>query len=221
MTMASGELTKASLTNLDKSGAQPIEFMFNPTQYSISKSNSWSAQPVVGSNVPRQEFTSGGAVSLSLELFFDTFESGEDVRDYTNKVFELTLISSGPKPQGEDVGRPPIVMFSWGKNFNFPAVIKSVSIQFIMFLPDGTPVRAKMSLTLEEAEDENEKGAQNPTTQGVIGNRVYIVKPGDTLDNIAYREYEDPNAWRHLADLNNLDNPKDLKPGQVLAIERR
>ena len=74
MVMASGELAKASLTNMDKAGSPPIVFTFNPTQYSISKSNSWSANRVVGSNVPRQEFTSGGAVSLKFELLFDTYE---------------------------------------------------------------------------------------------------------------------------------------------------
>ena len=40
MVTQSGELVKASITNLDDS-SQNIEFMFNPTGYSLSKSNSW------------------------------------------------------------------------------------------------------------------------------------------------------------------------------------
>lgn len=217
--MGSGELAKASLTNLDESGAKPIEFMFNPTGYSMSKSNSWEPVKIVGSNVPRLEFTSGGSISLSLSLLFDTYEKKTDVREYTNKIFALTRISPKTQDKITKVGRPPRVMFSWGKVFNFPAVITSASIEFTLFLSDGTPVRARMNLSLEECEDAGVKPPQNPTTQGTLGNKVYIVKPGDTIDWIAYQEYNDSSAWRFIADTNNLDNPRDLRPGQALAIQ--
>ena len=54
---------------------------------------------------------------------------------------------------------------------------------------------------------------------GIPGHRGSIVKPGDTLSGIATREYVDPKAWRFIADINNLDNPKDLRPGQTLLIQ--
>ncbi len=46
------------------------------------------------------------------------------------------------------------------------------------------------------------------------------MKPGDTIDSIANREYGDPKTWRFIADTNNLDDPKDLRPGQALIIEQ-
>ena len=218
MVTQSGELVKASITNLDDS-SQNIEFMFNPTGYSLSKSNSWEPVKVVGMNVPRREFTSGGPTALSLELFFDTYEAGTDVRDYTNKVFNLAKISSKTVDKETGRGRPPKCMFSWGKTFNFPAVVTSVSVNFTLFLSDGTPVRAKVSVSLEEAEDEEQQSPQNPTTQGTLGHKVYTVKPGDTIDRIAYSEYGNPSLWRSIADANDLDNPMDLRPGQILAIQ--
>ena len=54
---------------------------------------------------------------------------------------------------------------------------------------------------------------------GIPGQKVFIVLPGDTIDGIAAKEYGDPKAWRFIADTNNLDNPKDLRPGQALIIE--
>ena len=218
MVTQSGELVKASITNLDDS-SQNIEFMFNPTGYSLSKSNSWEPVKVVGMNVPRREFTSGGPTALSLELFFDTYEAGTDVRDYTNKVFNLAKISSKTVDKETGRGRPPKCMFSWGKTFNFPAVVTSVSVNFTLFLSDGTLVRAKVSVSLEEAEDEEQQSPQNPTTQGTLGHKVYTVKPGDTIDRIAYSEYGNPSLWRSIADANDLDNPMDLRPGQILAIQ--
>ena len=54
---------------------------------------------------------------------------------------------------------------------------------------------------------------------GIPGYKVFIVKPGDKIDSIAAREYGDPKTWRFIADINNLDDPKDLRPGQALIIE--
>ena len=51
-----------------------------------------------------------------------------------------------------------------------------------------------------------------------MGEAVYVVKPGDTLDWIAHGELGDSALWRHIADDNNLDDPNDLRPGQVLGI---
>jgi hypothetical protein len=217
--MVSGELVKASLTNLDKPNSQPIQFMFNPTGYSLSKNNSWSRVKVKDSNVPLLKFTSGGETSLSLELFFDTYERQEDVRDYTNKLFELTKIDPQTTDSQNENGRPPRCLFSWGRNFSFPAIIKSISIQFLLFLSDGTPVRARVSLGLEEAEDQDERSPQNPTSQGRLGQKIHIVKPGDTIDRIAWQHYKDSKAWRFLADINGIDNPMKLRAGQTLAIQ--
>lgn len=217
--MASGELAKASLTDLDDPNARPIEFMFNPTEYSLSKSNSWEPVKIVGSNVPRLEFTSGGSISLKLDLLFDTYGSKQDVRTYTDKIFALTKISPKTVDDVTKIGRPPRCMFSWGKVFNFPAVITDINVQYTLFLSDGTPVRARVSLGLQECEDPDVQPRQNPTTQGTLGHKVYVVKPGDTIDWIAYQEYRDPTAWRAIAEANSLDNPRDLRPGQVLAIQ--
>ena len=216
---AGGGLAKATLTNLDDAPRKPIEIMFNPGQYSISKSNTWTEAQITGSNVPRLEFTSGGAMTLTLsDLIFETYEDGGDVRKYTDKFLALTKISPKTVDRVTGIGRPPRVLFSWGKDVKFESVVTSFSIDFTLFSPDGVPVRAKMRLTLQESKDEGVKTGQNPTSQGNMGQKVHIVKPGDTLDRIAYDELGDSGLWREIADNNRLDNPMALKPGMLLGI---
>ena len=41
---------------------------------------------------------------------------------------------------------------------------------------------------------------------------------GQTLDWIAYQEYGDTSAWRHIAQVNNIQNPRNLKAGTVLKL---
>ena len=76
-----------------------------------------------------------------------------------------------------------------------------------------------MDVTIRESEDCSAKRGQTSPPQGIPGHRVFIVRPGDTLQGVAQKEYGNPELWRVIADCNNLDNPKDLVPGQVLKIE--
>jgi nucleoid-associated protein YgaU len=79
-------------------------------------------------------------------------------------------------------------------------------------------VRATLDVTFLQAKDEGRYPGQNPTTKGNPGYRRRVVREGDTLDWIAFDEYGDSALWRYIADVNNLDNPMSLLPGQVLAI---
>ena len=212
--MASGELTKAYLLNMETK--KQIQCLFNPNEYSISKTNSWNEKSTRKSNVPRLEFAGGGPTQLKVDLFYDTYELGGSARKYVTEIFELAQISnSGP---GDP--KPPRCKFIWGGNFEFEAVVTNVSARFTLFDNFGTPLRATVSLTLKECKDmELKKEKQNPTTAATPGYKVWTVRPGDTIDGIAAAEYGDPTVWRVIADANNLDNPMDLRPGQFLTLE--
>lgn len=215
-----------------------IVLQFNPTVYSLSKTNDWQAVKMTKANVPKAFFKGGNPTSLKLELLFDTYSTtpkgepitrdrapdwGSDALDvrkaYIDKLYALTRIDTNTK-KNDKTGRPPQVVFSWGKNFEFHSVVKSLNVQFTMFASNGVPVRAKVNLALQECQDpDSAKPRQNPTSQGTWGHKVYTVKPGDTIDRIAYQEYQDSAKWRFIAECNNLDDPMDLRPGQLLAIE--
>ena len=77
-------LEKAQIKNLYSD--EVIDCMFRPKEYTFTKTNTWSSEEVIGSNVPALTAFSGGAMTLKMDLFFDTYEKGEDVRKYTNKT---------------------------------------------------------------------------------------------------------------------------------------
>lgn len=210
-------LTKATLTNVDTN--DKIECLFNPTEYTIAKANSWQPKPVVGKNVPKLDFTGGGSRVLTVELFFDVYEqSGADVRDHVNKLWKLTMIDERKKNRETKRSRPPLCIFQWGGHWTFKAAITNLSVRYTLFRQDGTPVRAVASVTLQEAEDESEQPGTNPTSFAPPGRRRREVRPHDTLAIIAFEEYGDPGMWRRIAEANAIDDPLGLRPGQVLAI---
>ena len=68
--MPSTKPEKARIINLDDSSELPIDVLFNPNEYTFSKSNTWTKAPIIGGNVPQLEFAGGDSMTLKLQLFF-------------------------------------------------------------------------------------------------------------------------------------------------------
>ena len=209
-------MPKAFIENLDT--GQRIEVLFNPKEYSITKSNSWQRAATSGANLPSTTFASGQPASMTVQLFFDTYETKMDVRNHTGKIAKLMEVSIREEGEGNKL-RPPKVKFHWGLTWTFKAVITQMTQKFTLFLPTGTPVRATVDVTFQQIEDEGRFPGQNPTSGGNAGRRTHVVEAGETLDLIAHQELGDSRLWRHLADANRITDPMALAPGTVLVVE--
>lgn len=217
--MDDAKLAKATITNLDRSGSQPVKCMFNPKEYSFSKTNNWSEGDTPSQNTSQLQFSGGKPASLQMQFFFDTYEERTDVREkYTDAFWELMVIDTSLKDKQNQYGRPPRVLFQWGRTWSFEAVITSMKQQFTLFLDTGVPVRATLDVTFQQVRDTSQLRSQNPTSGGMGGERVWRVQPGDTLAWIAFREYGDSTRWRLIAEANRLTRVRDLTPGTILVI---
>ena len=131
-------------------------------------------------------------------------------------VWAPTIVHVNKTIQEATKPRPPQVVFSWGGFRSFTAVVANMTQTFVLFLADGTPVRAKVAITLKEIPQP--QSGQNPTSRAAGARRTRTVQLGDTLDWIAMEELGDSNAWRAIADLNDIEDPRRLRPGQTLLI---
>jgi hypothetical protein len=206
-------LAKLTITPLDKNKAEltagALTALFNPKEYTISKSVPWNPQATAGLDAPEMQFTMGQGETLQLELFFDTFEQRSPVTAHTDKLHKMALIDA-------DLHRPPMVLLSWGK-LKFTGVIESLTHRFTMFLEDGTPVRATCSVNLREARDAKEQSKDTKKASPDHA-KLRAVRRGETLQSIAADEYDDPAEWRRIADANGIDDPFRLEPGIRLIV---
>lgn len=188
-----------------------IEVMFNPNQYSLVSSNKYSWHTVPGLSMPIGQFVSGNTSTLSMEIFFDTYEKGTDVREHTRKI-------SGLLDVDKDLHAPPICRFVWG-SIDFKGVIEKVSQKFTMFLDSGIPVRATMNLTFRSWQTKKEQ-LQNIPRQSADRTKHKTLKQGEQLWMVADQEYDDPGRWRDIALANGIDNPRKLRAGQNITVPR-
>ncbi|TLN05553.1 hypothetical protein FDZ74_13495 [bacterium] len=209
-------LQKASIIITDTNETIPCQF--NPNELSVSRSVHWSHVSLPLLNSPIMQFRGSSPTTCQVNLIFDTSDSGNDVRAYTNQLLRLTLKGGGGHGNRDLLLEPPSVSFVWGKFELFKAVITSLSIAYVLFLPDGTPIRARANITFTQNDHEDDPlPAQNPTSR-TDARKTRIVQAGERLDYIAYEEYGEARHWRFLAEANGLDHVEALKPGSLLII---
>jgi nucleoid-associated protein YgaU len=194
--------------------SNPIEAMFNPNQLTIVKTANWRLLPANQRDVPAAQFTHGEPATLTVDFFFDTFESKVDVRqNHTNRIAELTTVE-----RHGDFHRPPICKLAWGQPGDFfQGVLQNLNQRFTLFMANGTPVRATLTCTFREWRSDEEEARRQDTHSADVA-KTHTIKRGDTLSSIAGEQYSDPALWRPIADANRIDDVRRLRPGQVLAI---
>jgi nucleoid-associated protein YgaU len=70
----------------------------------------------------------------------------------------------------------------------------------------------------EPAPDGEEEAAVSVQREAEQGERIYIVRPGDTLTGIARRLLGSARRWREIARRNGIDDPQALRLGQRLSV---
>jgi hypothetical protein len=183
--------------------------LFNPEEYTLNKDNNFAQMAVPGLRSPLLQFVHGNMRTLEMELFFDTYEQRRDVRDETNKIIRLLDIDP-------ETHAPPVLLFVWG-DLRFTGVLARASQRFLMFLEDGRPVRARITVTFNEFTNADREAREIKRSTADF-TKLHIVIQGETLSGIAGRLYKNPTLWRPIAIVNEVDNPRRLPVGLRLKV---
>jgi nucleoid-associated protein YgaU len=200
-----------------------IVAMFNPNRLTVSRSVSWPNQNAAKRDTPESQFIGGEPATLSVDLFFDTYDTEEEQDQkksvkklYTDKLLHLTTVE-----QHGSIHRPPVCRLTWGEQaMFFQGVLQQIETQFTMFVETGMPVRATNRCTFKQwVSTMTDLEKQNLMSSDVA--KVWIVKRGQTLASIAAAEYGDPRQWQAIAEANGIDDPLALSPGMSLMLPVR
>jgi Contractile injection system tube protein/LysM domain len=202
-------LEKATIVNTQTN--ESLTVRFNPEEYSLSRDNNFAQASVPGRSAPLLQFTHGNLRSLEMELLFDTYEQLRDVRQETSKLIKLL----DPDPVTHV---PPILLFVWG-SLRFRCVLARANQKFVLFLPNGNPVRARVQTAFSEFTNGLFE-AKEIKRETADYTKVHVVAQGDTLSGIAAQVYNNPALWRPIALRNGVDDPRALETGRSLAIPR-
>jgi Contractile injection system tube protein/LysM domain len=213
-------MENAIITNTVTGDKIPV--MFNPSDYTVNQDIKYAQSMIPGLSGPVLQFVSGGMQTLEMELFVDTYEqhrfgsrilnnAQDDVRTMTNQITKLMAIQPSTHA-------PPVLLFTWA-SLSFTCVLARASQRFIMFRPDGTPVRARLQVVFNEFRNVDLE-AKEVKRETADYSKIYTVNQGETLSGIAGSAYGDPTVWRVIALANAIDRPRALVAGQQLLLPK-
>jgi Contractile injection system tube protein/LysM domain len=211
-TGSAAQTVRAQLQIVRPADPDPIPLRFNPTEYQISKANTFAEIPIPGLETPLIQYVRGDSEKLSLEALVDTSDTLDDVRvRYVQRLRGLMSINAKEHA-------PPLVAFVWDRPVLI-GVLESLAVTYVLFTPEGIPLRAKLTLSLREYRPAAVQAAQTPQQSPNV-EKSFVVRRGDTLASISQALYRSPAFWRELAAANGIEDPRRLRPGQVLTAPR-
>ena len=197
------ELAKASFTDAADGAATPIHVHFNPVSLQYRVSNTLRPNPSAtgtsGNPDQTKQYLTGSSATLTLELSFDSTDSGRDVRDTTSRIAQFM------RPKKDNAAA--VVLFSWG-SFQFQGMFRSYQETLDFFSPEGVPLRAAVSISMDE-----QNRVINERASGGVG---AVLAVGGNLTLLA-GQIGDPRAARGIA-LANGSVSLRLDAGAALEI---
>jgi hypothetical protein len=202
----------------DQRAGEDFTIPVNPESYSQAYKIELKDKPAGGNqgSAPEYKFTS--PEELKLEFTLDNTGTIEgNVYDGTPVPKQVEkLLATVYKMQGE-AHRPSILKIQWGSFFTFDCVLSSLDINYVLFKPNGEPLRAKVSASFKQYTEPQIRSRQENKKSPDL-TRVIKVADGDTLPNLSYKSYGTPKYYPQVAYANKLMSIRTLRTGDDLVF---
>jgi uncharacterized protein YndB with AHSA1/START domain len=194
----------------DYSGQAAGEFTatVNPNEITLAYEMEYDSSQGSGTTNSRMNFKKMKPGDLSLTFFIDGTGAGGSTVDVQQKVEEFQTVTG----YNGRIHRPNYLKVVWGTLQVKRCVLKSASIAYKLFKPDGVPLRAVITATFTDNSDDQTRVAM---AQDESADLTYIrlVRAGDTLPALCYKVYGDPGYYLEVARANRIDHFRELAPG--------
>jgi hypothetical protein len=207
---------KKSRSKIDSVGT--FEAMFNPESFKEKYEIIYGKNQGYNSTNKEVNYARSKPSEVNLDLLLDGTGVSEigvtalrrptKVSKQVKEFLDLTFRMNGA------IHEPNFLTVAWG-GFLFACRLGSVEIDYTTFDRDGTPLRAKLSISLiADMEVKKRMRTENKSSPDITHRR--IVRPGDTLPLLTREIYGTSDHYLRVAQANGLDNFRQLTPGQEL-----
>ena len=185
----------------------------NPAEITYTYEAEFESASGAGTTSSRQSFKRMKPGDLSLGFFIDgTGANGRAVQvDKEIAKFQSVTGYNG------DIHRPNYLLVAYGSVPPRRCVLKSASIAYKLFRPDGSLLRAVISGTFTENADDTTRIAKAQDHSADL-THVRLVRAGDTLPRLCDEIYGEPRMYLEVARANDLDHFRALQPGMRIAF---
>ena len=197
-----------------------FEVMFNPESFNQRYEIQYSRKEGIGISGHKVIYSRSKPSSLKLKLVLD----GTDVNEMG--IFQLgpqktvserikKFLKQAYQMDGE-IHEPHYLVVEWG-DLRFLGRLGSVDITYTSFDRAGKPLRAELDVTLVSDVPPEKRLAQDDLRSADL-THSRTVRNGDTLPLLTKEVYGSSTHYLRVAQVNNLDNFRNLIPGQKIVF---
>ncbi|HET7833892.1 MAG TPA: hypothetical protein VFK88_13100 [Gallionella sp.] len=211
-----GELEKLMIlayTTPDYSGTPACSFesYINPNEITLSYEMEYDAAQGSGTTNSRMNFKKMKPGDLALTFFIDGTGANGYLVDVQQKIEEFQTVTG----YNGDIHRPNYLKVTWGTLQVKRCVLKSASIVYKLFQPDGVPLRAIISANFSDNSDDQTRVALAQDQSPDLTHRR-VFKAGDNLPLLCHQIYGNPRLYLRVAEANGIDDFRRIAPGTPL-----
>lgn len=194
----------------DYSGQPVGEFQafINPNEITLSYEMEYDAAQGAGTTGSRMEFKKVKPGDMSLTFFIDGTGATGTAVDVQERIQSFQTVTG----YNGNIHRPNYLKVAWGTLQVKRCVLKSATIAYKLFRPDGVPLRAVITANFTDNSDDQTRVAM-AQDQSPDLTHVRLVKAGDTLPALCTQIYGDPRFYLEVARANGIDDFRRLSPG--------
>jgi hypothetical protein len=208
----------------DKAGER-FTALINPESYSYKYKAEYCETQGPGSTAVSLKFSKMPPQEINFDFLFD----GTGV---VKKASVINIAIPNPFDESDDVSkqiedfkskilayqsglhRPHFLQIHWGALL-FKCILTSMDIEYKLFNPGGTPLRAVAKCSFRESIDDGLRIAiEHPESPDVTHERTF--KSSDKLSLMAADIYSDQSFYIDVAKANRLDSFRNIKAGTIL-----
>ncbi|WP_174236922.1 hypothetical protein [Mucilaginibacter sp. L196] len=193
--------------------SKPYTVMINPDSVKLQRSIEYNEQQAPDSSSASQKYKSTPSDKLNFDIVIDCTGIVDPKR--ISMPDEITALENIIYTYNGQIHRPNFVSVQWGKNMIFKGVLVSFDISYTLFKPDGTPLRAKISLGFSQYISPDTINKLNQKKSPDVSHLVTVVE-GMTLPQICEKIWNDDSYYVHVARYNDLDKFRNLKGVRTL-----
>lgn len=194
-----------------------LELMFNPESVSLKYKTRFDTTKPIGRESREARYVCGEpAQSLPLTMLVDGTGVAHDgppvdVAAKVNEFLDLCVMTNG------SIHEPNYLRLQWGTGVlqSFDCRVAEVTVDYTSFARNGAPLRAEVHASFLEDEESSKRSRKTANSSPDVSHTV-VVKSGDTLPLLAQRIYGSAHYYLRLARANQLDDFRNLQPGQRL-----
>jgi len=191
------------------------EVMLNPEKMQWGKSIQYNEETAIDSSSPSSKYSKTHSEKLSFDLVIDCTGVVDSSR--IDLPTEISKLSKVIYDYNGDIHRPNFVIVNWGGGLAFKCVLTSFNLSYTFFKPDGTPLRAKVSLEFSSYIDLTTLARKEKASSPDLTHRITLTD-GDSLPQISREIYRSPNYYVQIAQFNGLNKFRRIDAGSSLIV---